>query len=136
MPAVSRTASLAVGAATVGGVFVVPAWPLGVEACGPSVSSTPSPEGSLMDVSLASALRFLFPSRRPRRPVDARPGTVPWIAMCRSRRRLPDDPYRITVTPPTGWTRSCCWLRRRGPRGVPVAELLARPRARAAAGTW
>lgn len=35
-----------------------------------------------------------------------------------------DDPYRITVTPER-LDRQLCWLRRRGLRGVSVAELLA-----------
>ncbi|MFI0811126.1 polysaccharide deacetylase family protein [Streptomyces echinatus] len=52
------------------------------------------------------------------------PGPVPWIAMYHSVGDRTDDPYRITVTPGRldGQLR---WLRRRGLRGVSVAELLA-----------
>lgn len=53
----------------------------------------------------------------------SRPGPVPWIAMYHSVGDCSDDPYRITVTPGRleGQLR---WLRRRGLRGVSVAELL------------
>lgn len=56
--------------------------------------------------------------------VDARPGTVPWVAMYHSVGDCSDDPYRITVTPDR-LDAQLGWLRRRGLRGVPVAELLA-----------
>ncbi|MCH0558399.1 polysaccharide deacetylase family protein [Streptomyces sp. MUM 16J] len=53
-----------------------------------------------------------------------RPGPVPWIAMYHSVGDCSDDPYRITVTPGR-LDRQLRWLRRRGLRGVSVAELLA-----------
>lgn len=56
--------------------------------------------------------------------VDARPGAVPWVAMYHSVGDCSDDPYRITVTPDR-LDAQLGWLRRRGLRGVPVAELLA-----------
>lgn len=65
--------------------------------------------------------------------VNVRPATtgpVPWIAMYHSVGDRTDDPYRITVTPER-LDRQLHWLRRRGLRGVSVAELLA---ARAAGG--
>ncbi len=54
----------------------------------------------------------------------ARPGTVPWIAMYHSVGDRSEDPYRITVTPER-LDAQLGWLRRRGLRGVSVAELLA-----------
>jgi peptidoglycan/xylan/chitin deacetylase (PgdA/CDA1 family) len=54
----------------------------------------------------------------------ARPGPVPWVAMYHSVGDCSDDPYRITVTPER-LERQLAWLRRRGLRGVSVAELLA-----------
>ncbi|MFI8093835.1 polysaccharide deacetylase family protein [Streptomyces sp. NPDC086080] len=53
-----------------------------------------------------------------------RPGPVPWVAMYHSVGDCSDDPYRITVTPER-LERQLAWLRRRGLRGVSVAELLA-----------
>jgi peptidoglycan/xylan/chitin deacetylase (PgdA/CDA1 family) len=49
---------------------------------------------------------------------------VPWVAMYHSVGDCSDDPYRITVTPDR-LDRQLDWLRRRGLRGVSVAELLA-----------
>lgn len=51
-------------------------------------------------------------------------GTVPWVAMYHSVDDCSDDPYRVTVTPDR-LDAQLGWLRRRGLRGVPVAELLA-----------
>ncbi|MEU9476669.1 polysaccharide deacetylase family protein [Streptomyces sp. NPDC048191] len=51
-------------------------------------------------------------------------GPVPWIAMYHSVGDCSDDPYRITVAP-ARLERQLRWLRRRGLRGVSVAELLA-----------
>lgn len=56
--------------------------------------------------------------------VDSAP--VPWIAMYHSVGDCSDDPYRVTVTPDR-LDRQLTWLRRRGLRGVSVAELLAAP---------
>ncbi|GGW79344.1 polysaccharide deacetylase family protein [Streptomyces lomondensis] len=53
-----------------------------------------------------------------------RPGPAPWVAMYHSVGDCSDDPYRITVTP-ARLGRQLAWLRRRGLRGVSVAELLA-----------
>lgn len=61
-----------------------------------------------------------------------RPRTAPWVAMYHSVGDRADDPYRITVTPDR-LDAQLRWLRRRGLRGVPVAELLA-ARARGAGG--
>ncbi|MEZ3178181.1 polysaccharide deacetylase family protein [Streptomyces pimonensis] len=58
------------------------------------------------------------------RPSAPRPGPVPWVAMYHSVGDRSDDPYRITVTPER-LERQLAWLRRRGLRGVSVAELLA-----------
>ncbi|MER7490856.1 polysaccharide deacetylase family protein [Streptomyces sp. NPDC126497] len=58
------------------------------------------------------------------RPSAPRPGPVPWVAMYHSVGDCSDDPYRITVTPER-LGRQLAWLRRRGLRGVSVAELLA-----------
>lgn len=58
------------------------------------------------------------------RPSAPRPGPVPWVAMYHSVGDCSDDPYRITVTPGR-LERQLAWLRRRGLRGVSVAELLA-----------
>ncbi|CUW28588.1 MULTISPECIES: polysaccharide deacetylase family protein [Streptomyces] len=52
------------------------------------------------------------------------PGPVPWIAMYHSVGDCSDDPYRVTVSPDR-LERQLRWLRRRGLRGVSVAELLA-----------
>ncbi|GAA3303866.1 polysaccharide deacetylase family protein [Streptomyces cinereospinus] len=63
-------------------------------------------------------------------PVDSRtravrsPAPVPWVVMYHSVGDCSDDPYRITVTPDR-LDRQLGWLRRRGLRGVSVAELLA-----------
>ncbi|GAB1335706.1 polysaccharide deacetylase family protein [Streptomyces sp. E-15] len=58
-------------------------------------------------------------------PAGALPrGPVPWIAMYHSVGDCSDDPYRVTVTPDR-LARQLGWLRRRGLRGVSVAELLA-----------
>ncbi|MEU3945617.1 polysaccharide deacetylase family protein [Streptomyces sp. NPDC029526] len=55
----------------------------------------------------------------------ARPaGPVPWVAMYHSVGDCADDPYRVTVTPER-LDRQLGWLRRRGLRGVSMAELLA-----------
>ncbi|NNN37439.1 polysaccharide deacetylase family protein [Streptomyces sp. S3(2020)] len=56
--------------------------------------------------------------------VDSAP--VPWIAMYHSVGDCSDDPYRITVTPDR-LDRQLNWLRRRGLRGVSLAELLTAP---------
>ncbi|GAA0657066.1 polysaccharide deacetylase family protein [Streptomyces thermocarboxydovorans] len=61
---------------------------------------------------------------RPGRPSAPLPGPVPWIAMYHSVGDCSDDPYRITVTPER-LGRQLAWLRRRGLRGVSVADLLA-----------
>ncbi|MBT2410265.1 polysaccharide deacetylase family protein [Streptomyces sp. ISL-12] len=61
----------------------------------------------------------------------ARTGPVPWVAMYHSVGDPSDDPYRITVTP-ARLDAQLGWLRRRGLRGVSVADLLA-ARARGAA---
>lgn len=60
------------------------------------------------------------------RPAPAgRPaGGVPWVAMYHSIGDCSDDPYRVTVTPER-LAGQLAWLRRRGLRGVSVAELLA-----------
>ncbi|MFF8730432.1 polysaccharide deacetylase family protein [Streptomyces sp. NPDC015171] len=60
-------------------------------------------------------------SPAPARPLA--PGPVPWIAMYHSVGDCSDDPYRVTVTPDR-LERQLRWLRRRGLRGVSVAELL------------
>ncbi|MDO0927643.1 polysaccharide deacetylase family protein [Streptomyces sp. TG1A-8] len=57
-------------------------------------------------------------------PAPVRTGPVPWIAMYHSVGDCSDDPYRVTVTP-ARLERQLRWLRRRGLRGVSVAELLA-----------
>ncbi|MET9816475.1 polysaccharide deacetylase family protein [Streptomyces sp. NPDC006355] len=54
----------------------------------------------------------------------ARPGPAPFVAMYHSVGDPSDDPYRITVTPER-LDRQLGWLRRRGLRGVSMAELLA-----------
>lgn len=56
-------------------------------------------------------------------PLDS----TPWIAMYHSVGDCSDDPYRVTVTPER-LDRQLSWLRRRGLRGVSVAEFLAAPR--------
>lgn len=60
------------------------------------------------------------------RPAPAgRPaGGVPWVAMYHSVGDCSDDPYRVTITPER-LAGQLAWLRRRGLRGVSVAELLA-----------
>ncbi|MFC7220960.1 polysaccharide deacetylase family protein [Streptomyces polyrhachis] len=50
-------------------------------------------------------------------------GPAAWVAMYHSVSACPDDPYDITVTPER-FGRQLDWLRRRGLRGVSVAELL------------
>ncbi|MDT0403773.1 polysaccharide deacetylase family protein [Streptomyces edwardsiae] len=57
-------------------------------------------------------------------PSAPRPSPVPWVAMYHSVGDCSDDPYRITVTP-ARLERQLAWLRRRGLRGVSVADLLA-----------
>ncbi|WP_030217424.1 polysaccharide deacetylase family protein [Streptomyces sp. NRRL WC-3626] len=57
-------------------------------------------------------------------PSAPRPAPVPWVAMYHSVGDCSDDPYRITVTP-ARLERQLAWLRRRGLRGVSVADLLA-----------
>lgn len=69
---------------------------------------------------MAASVDSLDTGRRP----DPRPGPVPWVAMYHSVGDCSDDPYRITVTPER-LERQLAWLRRRGLRGVSVAELLA-----------
>ncbi|MEU9453584.1 polysaccharide deacetylase family protein [Streptomyces sp. NPDC048277] len=56
--------------------------------------------------------------------VERLSGPVPWVAMYHSVGDRSDDPYRVTVTPDR-LERQLRWLRRRGLRGVPIAELLA-----------
>lgn len=51
-------------------------------------------------------------------------GAVPWVAMYHSVGDCSDDPYRITVTPDR-LEQQLSWLRRRGLRGVSMADLLA-----------
>jgi peptidoglycan/xylan/chitin deacetylase (PgdA/CDA1 family) len=51
-------------------------------------------------------------------------GPVPWVAMYHSVGDCSDDPYRITVTPDR-LAQQLSWLRRRGLRGVSMADLLA-----------
>lgn len=51
-------------------------------------------------------------------------GPVPWVAMYHSVGDCSDDPYRITVTPDR-LAGQLSWLRRRGLRGVSMADLLA-----------
>ncbi|MFD3892148.1 polysaccharide deacetylase family protein [Streptomyces cellulosae] len=58
-----------------------------------------------------------------RPPAARRPAPVPWVAMYHSVGDCSDDPYRITVTPDR-LEHQLTWLRRRGLRGVSVAELL------------
>ncbi|MFJ3665260.1 polysaccharide deacetylase family protein [Streptomyces sp. NPDC090106] len=65
--------------------------------------------------------------------VRAETPTAPWIAMYHSVGDPSDDPYRITVAPER-LDRQLTWLRRRGLRGVSVAELLAAPRRRGLVG--
>lgn len=69
---------------------------------------------------MAASVDSLDAGRRP----DPRSGAVPWVAMYHSVGDCSDDPYRITVTPER-LERQLAWLRRRGLRGVSVAELLA-----------
>ena len=65
---------------------------------------------------------FPAAARRTARPGGS--GSVPWVAMYHSVSDCADDPYRITVTPRRLETQ-LRWLRRRGLRGVSLAELLA-----------
>jgi peptidoglycan/xylan/chitin deacetylase (PgdA/CDA1 family) len=58
------------------------------------------------------------------RPPAPRPGQILWVAMYHSVGDSSDDPYGITVTPER-LDRQLAWLRRRGLRGVSVAELFA-----------
>ncbi|MER7836514.1 polysaccharide deacetylase family protein [Streptomyces sp. NPDC096040] len=51
-------------------------------------------------------------------------GPVPWVAMYHSVGDCSDDPYHVTVSPDR-LARQLSWLRRRGLRGVSVAQLLA-----------
>ncbi|MFH9660849.1 polysaccharide deacetylase family protein [Streptomyces sp. NPDC017248] len=67
---------------------------------------------------MSSSVETPAPARTPAR------GPVPWIAMYHSVGDCSDDPYRITVGPGRLETQ-LRWLRRRGLRGVSVAELLA-----------
>ncbi|MEU9959049.1 polysaccharide deacetylase family protein [Streptomyces sp. NPDC050982] len=55
---------------------------------------------------------------------DPRPAAPLWVAMYHSVGDCSDDPYRITVSPDR-LDRQLGWLRRRGLRGVSMAELLA-----------
>ncbi|GAA4939023.1 hypothetical protein GCM10023238_00860 [Streptomyces heliomycini] len=71
----------------------------------------------------------MTPSPRQTLRAPPGPGPVPWVAMYHSVGDCSDDPYRITVTPGR-LERQLAWLRRRGLRGVSVAELLARARPR------
>ncbi|MGW7263009.1 polysaccharide deacetylase family protein [Streptomyces sp. NPDC054842] len=58
------------------------------------------------------------------RRATRRPGTPPWVAMYHSVGDCSDDPYRITVTPGR-LDRQLGLLRRRGLRGVSMADLIA-----------
>ncbi|MET9367954.1 polysaccharide deacetylase family protein [Streptomyces griseoflavus] len=69
---------------------------------------------------MAASVDSLDAGRRP----APRSGSFPWVAMYHSVGDCSDDPYRITVTPER-LQRQLGWLRRRGLRGVSVAELLA-----------
>ncbi|MEV0554027.1 polysaccharide deacetylase family protein [Streptomyces sp. NPDC050597] len=55
---------------------------------------------------------------------DPRPAAPLWVAMYHSVGDCSDDPYRITVSPDR-LDRQLGWLRRRGLRGVSMADLLA-----------
>ncbi|MFD3311692.1 polysaccharide deacetylase family protein [Streptomyces sp. NPDC058656] len=55
---------------------------------------------------------------------DPRPAAHLWVAMYHSVGDCSDDPYRITVSPDR-LDRQLGWLRRRGLRGVSMADLLA-----------
>ncbi|MFF1438470.1 polysaccharide deacetylase family protein [Streptomyces sp. NPDC058295] len=57
-------------------------------------------------------------------PDHSRRTPVPWVAMYHSVGDCSEDPYRITVTPER-LEKQLMWLRRRGLRGVSMAELLA-----------
>ncbi|WP_108999523.1 polysaccharide deacetylase family protein [Streptomyces rishiriensis] len=57
-------------------------------------------------------------------PDRSTPAAVPWVAMYHSVGDCSEDPYRITVTPER-LEKQLRWLRRRGLRGVSMAELLA-----------
>lgn len=57
-------------------------------------------------------------------PDHSRRTPVPWVAMYHSVGDCSEDPYRITVTPER-LEKQLVWLRRRGLRGVSMAELLA-----------
>ncbi|MEV4945034.1 polysaccharide deacetylase family protein [Streptomyces sp. NPDC053755] len=51
------------------------------------------------------------------------PKPPPWVAMYHSIADVPDDPYRVTVSP-VRFARQLHWLNDRGLRGVSVGELL------------
>ena len=53
---------------------------------------------------------------------------MPMVLMYHSVQPYTDDPYQVTVGPPR-FEQQMRWLRRRGLRGVSVAELLAPARA-------
>ncbi|WP_333737912.1 polysaccharide deacetylase family protein [Streptomyces sp. IBSBF 2806] len=57
-------------------------------------------------------------------PDRSTPTAVPWVAMYHSVGDCSEDPYRVTVTPER-LEKQLRWLRRRGLRGVSMAELLA-----------
>ncbi|MFJ6215821.1 polysaccharide deacetylase family protein [Streptomyces sp. NPDC092296] len=61
--------------------------------------------------------------RPPHRP-GADPRRAPWTLMYHSVDHYEEDPYLLTVTPER-FVRQMRWLRRRGLRGVGIAELLA-----------
>lgn len=125
--------SLAVGAATVGGVFVALGLALGVRGLLPSVSSTPSHEGSPMAVSASGS-----PSTTTTTTADARPGPGP-APSPGSRCTTPSATARTTRTAsrsrPTGWTPSWAGC---GGAGCAVCRSAScwPPAPGAAAGTW
>ncbi|CAL9463274.1 hypothetical protein SUDANB176_02685 [Streptomyces sp. enrichment culture] len=73
---------------------------------------------------MAASVESVEPAGTGALPAPRRPGPVPWVAMYHSVGDCSDDPYRITVTPER-LAGQLAWLRRRGLRGVSVAELLA-----------
>ncbi|PWI09697.1 polysaccharide deacetylase, partial [Streptomyces sp. NWU339] len=76
--------------------------------------------GSAGSAGSAGSVDSVGTGRLPAAP----PGPVPWVAMYHSVGDCSDDPYRITVTPER-LEEQLAWLRRRGLRGVSVADLLA-----------